>query len=111
MGKEIESILYLYPYAMKRHTDIVLMLNQKIRQKEIDSLKEKDLFYLKVIDIVNSWLSNLYEDEKEALTYRYFKRFNYKKITMIELYENHSSAIKKNNAIIRKIEKEGSDLL
>ena len=96
---------------MKRHTDIVLMLNQKIRQKEIDSLKEKDLFYLKVIDIVNSWLSNLYEDEKEALTYRYFKRFNYKKITMIELYENHSSAIKKNNAIIRKIEKEGSDLL
>lgn len=96
---------------MKRHTDIVLMLNQKIRQKEIDSLKEKDLFYLKVIDIVNSWLSNLYEDEKEALTYRYFKRFNYKKITMIEHYENHSSAIKKNNAIIRKIEKEGSDLL
>lgn len=96
---------------MKRHTDIVLMLNQKIRQKEIDSLKEKDLFYLKVIDIVNSWLSNLYKDEKEALTYRYFKRFNYKKITMIEHYENHSSAIKKNNAIIRKIEKEGSDLL
>ena len=96
---------------MKRHTDIVLMLNQKIRQKEIDSLKEKDLFYLKVIDIVNSWLSNLYEDEKEALTYRYFKRFNYKKITMIEHYENHSSAIKKNNVIIRKIEKEGSDLL
>ena len=33
------------------------------------------------------------------------------KITMIEHYENHSSAIKKNNAIIRKIEKEGSDLL
>lgn len=29
---------------------------------------------------------------------------------MIEHYENHSSAIKKNNAIIRKIEKEGSDL-
>lgn len=72
---------------------------------------KKHVNFLKEAVSFTKTLSNLYEDEKEALTYRYFKRFNYKKITMIEHYENHSSAIKKNNAIIRKIEKEGSDLL
>lgn len=58
-----------------------------------------------MIEIVDSWLNQLYSDEREIIELRYFKDYSYNHIAIECRYKSHSSVWKKEKRIISKIRK------
>lgn len=106
-SKEIECFLYLYPYAKNRTLilhDVIAYGKQKNNLSYENILDEYTTYHF-IEMLVENWLNFLYLDEIEIITYRYFKKYNYEQIAIKINYENHSTVLKKNKKILKKIER------
>ena len=101
--EEIEHILYLYPSALRKcaEADEALHYSTDIKVKT-DAEYQFNLF---LVQMVQGWLNNLYQDEIEIIDYRYFKRYNYDQISIKLNYSTHSGVIYKAKSVIKKIER------
>lgn len=103
---EIEMFLYLYPISKKKCAEIDELLQYSILDEErIKELKSAKILYMKINMLVEYWLSTLSKSELEIIKYRYFDKFSYDHIANLLCYQNHSSIIKYNKKIIKKIER------
>lgn len=104
---EIEHILYLYPSALRKCVDVeeTLHYSTDIKVKN----EEEYQFSLLLVQMVQGWLNNLYQDEIEIIDYRYFKKYNYDQISIKLNYSTHSGVIYKAKNVIKKIERRSFD--
>lgn len=104
--KEIICILYLYPIASKKCAEIKEMFSYSlISESRSNELNIDYKFYSYIVKKTKVWLNNLFEDEKEIISLRFFKSMSFSQIAYKLNYKNHSSALKKIKSIIQKIEK------
>lgn len=81
--KEIEFILYLFPYAHKKFSCV-----------------EYKEFYAFICDRVNHWFTLLNIQDKRILELRYFYRYTLEQISTEIGYQNHSSINRSINKIL-----------
>ncbi|MCR0316611.1 hypothetical protein MKA27_19675 [[Clostridium] innocuum] len=105
-GFEIEMFLYLYPVSKKKFAEIDELLKYSILDdSRIKELKSAKILYEKINRLVEYWFNFLSESELQLIKYRYFNKFSYDHIANLLCYQNHSSIIKHNRKIIKKIER------
>ena len=95
-NKEIIAILHLYTIAKIKDAEIKETFSySKIKECRKLSLYNDCKFYMYIVNKVEYWLKNLFEDEKELIYLRFFKDMKYQQIAPKLNYSNHSCLIKK----------------
>lgn len=103
---EIMHTLYLYMIAKGKYTELKHITDNS-NTNSYDKVLNQNLllYYEEMILLVESWIKELFIDEKQIIKLRFFDLKSYEDISIELNYKNHSGPIKKINKIIKKIEK------
>lgn len=108
--EEIISYLNIYPYAKQKCAEIIEIKEYSVdKQRYNNTLEQFQNLNEMIVHLVDEWLSYLYEDEKEAIIFRFFRKLNYEQMAIKLNYSNHSCILKKVKKVIKKIERRMTD--